>query len=767
VTAMFASRFREAAGRALLLPKHNPNRRAALWQQRKRAADLLHAAARFGSFPIVLETYRECLRDVFDMPALVRVLQEIETGQLRVVTVDSLVPSPFASALLFSYVANFMYEGDAPAAERRAQALTVDPVQLRQLLGEVELRELLDPDALADLERSLQRLDDDRLARNADELHDLLLRLGDLSAREIGLRCKAEDGGAVLIETLLRAARIVAITVAGEERYIAVEDAARYRDALGARLPDGLPPALLEPEPDALQRLISRYARTHGPFVPADIAGRFGCGAGPVLTCLRALADEGRLVQGELRPGGSGIDWCDADVLRALRGRSLARLRREVEPVEQDALARLYLRWQGIRHSETPRADHIRPAGPSPLLDVVAQLQGAAIPASALEAEVLRARTENYDPRDLDLALASGELIWVGVEPINPRDGKVRLYLAESAPLLADRASAGAIDGPLHGRIRAFFETHGAAFFPTLMQGIGGGFQPDIVSALWDLVWSGEVTNDTFQAVREYMRGPSDRRGREIAARRVPHSMRYGPRLMSGAAGRPAPPEAGGRWSLVSRLLGAPSAGAARIAALALSLVERYGVLTREAVHAEGIDGGFSAVYPALKAMEEAGRLRRGYFVAGLGATQFALPGAADLLRELRTPPAEPETFTIDACDPANPYGAALSWPERPEGRRPMRTPGAFVVLVDGRLGCWIARTQQSILTFPEAAQEGDTQRHLDATARAIAHEVACGTRRGFLVEEVDGRPAADTAFAASLVRAGFSPSARGYLLRR
>jgi ATP-dependent Lhr-like helicase len=779
VNALFASRFREAAARALLLPRRHPGQRAPLWQQRKRAADLLKATSKFGSFPIVLETFRECLQDVFDMPALVSLLTELRSREIRVIPVTTRTPSPFAAALMFNYVANFIYEGDSPLAERRAQALLVDPSQLRELLGEAELRELLDADALEALELYLQHLTPERTAKHADGLHDLLIRLGDLSHGELMARVTSQEAAMEWIARLEKERRIVTLTIAGEPRFVAAEDAGRYRDALGIPPPPGLPTAFLDYAHDPLGDLISRYLRTHGPFQAQEVANRYGIGVGPVTTTLQKMASRGRVVEGEFRPGGSGREWCDTGVLRALRQKSLARLRQEVEPVEQSALGRLYLSWQGVRRQTT---NDQRPMTKAPLqsdrnslLDVIEQLQDASLPASELERSVLPARLAKFDPRELDQLTASGEVIWVGCEPLGQHDGRISLYLAEHAPLLlkTDRVGGRHEEKPVHQAIREHLATRGASFFPAIFQASGGGLVSDVVAALWDLVWAGEVTNDTLQPLRDYLnpRRIGNRRNEE--RRRTPRRsilVRGFKPMSSTSTARGIPPEAAGRWSLVSSLVFGEATPTERMTARAQQLLSRYGVLTREAVQAEGIEGGFSAVYGVLKAMEEAGRVRRGYFVSGLGATQFSLPGVVDRLRSLREPPEEMESILLAATDPANPYGASLSWPERPEGRKPMRMVGASVLLIDGALAAWVSRGERQLLTFMDSFLEQFPERQAEEVwaeiARVLAAEVAPGKRRAFFVEEVDGKPTADSAIAPALLEAGFIRTSHGYLKR-
>jgi len=747
-TPLFAARFREAAARALLLPRRYPGQRSPLWHQRRRAGELLQVAARFSSFPMILEAYRECLQDVFDMPALLEVLREIRSRDIRVVTVDSRTPSPFASALLFEYVGNFIYEGDAPLAERRAQALTVDPLQLRQLLGEAELRELLDADVLAELELQLQHLDPERHAKHPDGVHELLLRLGDLTRDEIAARTIVGAHVDEWLEDLTRERRVVNVNVANETRLIAAEDAAKYRDALGSVMPQGLPDAFLIGEARPLAALARRYARTHGPFTVSDLARRLGVGPALVQGALGELSVVGTVVEGEFRPGGHGREWIDAGVLRTLRQRSLARLRKEVEPVEQGALARFAVAWHGI---DAPRS------GEAALLDAIAQLEGALIPASDLESRVLPSRLLGYEDGQLDALLASGALVWVGAGALGTRDGRVALYLAEHASLIPIPTPR---EGTTHERIREVLRQRGAIFFPQLRAALGGGFAPEIKDALWDLVWSGEVTNDTFGAVRALLRPTPSRNVR----RRGSHTG--------------IDPELAGRWSSVSAYGDASLTPTERLTARVRQLLDRHGVITREIVQAEEIDGGFAAVYGVLRAMEEAGRVRRGYFVAGRGAAQFALPGAVDRLRAMREPGEDPAVFTIAATDPANPYGAALNWPERDEGRKPMRTAGALVVLADGRLVAWLAKDRPSssgtrsvpwgeraLLTFVEE-EPVDAGRTRTLIARALAGEAARAHGAPFFIDEVDGRPIDESPMAEPLRDAGFARTPRGYLKR-
>jgi ATP-dependent Lhr-like helicase len=740
-TSLFAARFRENAARALLLPRRAPGRRNPLWAQRKRSADLLAVAARHPVFPILLETYRECLQEAFDLPGLTEVLSRVHGGSIRRVVVDSTRPSPFAASLLFSYVANFIYDLDAPLAERRAQALSVDPAQLRELLGAEELRELIDAGAVAEVERRLQRLDARSPARTADGVHDLLLSLGDLTAEEIAARSASPELVPGWLDALERERRIFRTHLGGEVRFFAAEDAARVRDALGRAVPPGLPAALLQPVSDPLGDLVGRYARTHGPFPAEAAAARLGIDAARVREALGRLAAAGRVIEGELLPGGHGREHCDRDVLRQVKRRSLAKLRREVEPVEAAALARLFAEWQGVTR---PRG------GAEALVAVVEQIQGCALPASALESEILPARVLRYRPADLDALMSAGEVVWRGLGALGPSDGRIALFLRDQEPLLAPPVLP--VPGDLPARLRDLLQSRGALFFSDLAA-LTGAFPGDLAAALWEMVWAGEVTNDTLAPLRSLARAGGARRERRPSG--PPAALRRH---------RPFPPGTEGRWGCLAPSLRAGPTETERRTALARALLGRYGVLTREAVHAEEVPGGFSAVYPVLKAMEEAGRARRGYFVAGLGAAQFALPGADDRLRALRDRPEAPATYVLAATDPANPYGAALPWPESPGGR-PQRVPGAQVVIRDGELCAYARGAERSVLTF-FPAEDPERQKAAAAVAEALAGLVEGGRRRALLVSRVDGGDPAQSPLGPALAARGFTPGSRGYLKR-
>jgi ATP-dependent Lhr-like helicase len=763
-TALFAGRFREAAGRALLLPRRRADARSPLWQLRKRSYDLLSVASRYPKFPLLLEAYRECLRDVFDMPALVETLRAVEQRQLRVHVVETRKPSPFAASLLFSYVANFLYDGDAPLAERRAQALTIDQEQLRELLGEADLRELLDAEAIAEVEETAQCLKETYRARSADGIHDLCLRLGDLSRDELARRVVSPDL-LTQVDRLVRARRLLELRIAGERRLIAAEDAARYRDGLGIPLAPGLAAALLEPVAQPVLELVRRYARTHGPFTLGAVTERFALNTAAVEGALRQLAQEGRVLEGGFIPGGIHREWCDAEMLRLIRRKSLARLRREVEPVEQHTLARFLTHWQGVL---TPR----RGANLDALLDAIESLQGAPLTASLVESAILPARIAEYVPGGLDTLIAAGEVAWAGVEPIGERDGRIALFLADKLPLLTHPRPQPEPLTEREEKLLAVLESSGASFFDALHQAVAGGYPGETIDALWSLVWRGLITNDSLHALRAYIARPETARNQ----RRAQTGMVFRSR-------RTTPPTAQGRWSLVpvrgAKVEGAPTSTEASHA-LALQLLSRYGVLMRESVAAENVVGGFSAVYDVLKALEESGRIRRGYFVAGLGAAQFALPAAVDLLRQLRNAPPDekPEFVQLAASDPANPYGSVLRWPELPVAEEDSesaprvltRASYAEVILRNGQLVAWLRRGNPNLLVFLPAEEPERSQ-----TAAGLAHFLcARGQQRmrgnsheGVLITTINGQPVAVHPMARFLMDAGFHPGPLGMHLRR
>ncbi|MCD4535588.1 ATP-dependent helicase [Nocardioides sp. cx-169] len=743
-SALFAARFRECAARALLLPRRDPGRRSPLWQQRQRSAALLEVAARYPSFPIVLEAVRECLQDVYDLPALLALMRSVERREVHVVDVATTSPSPYAATLLFGYVAQFVYEGDSPIAERRAAALSLDQGLLAELLGRAELRELLDPDVLAEVEAELQRLAPDRRARDAEGVVDLLRMLGPLSAAQVAARTVDDADVTGWLGALADARRVVAVRIGGEERWTVVEDVARLRDGLGTPVPPGTPDAFTEPVEDPLGDLLSRFARTHGPFTTEQVAERFGLGAAVVRHTLQRLAAQGRVLEGEFRPSGSGSEWCEAEVLRKLRRRSLARLRKEVEPVEPEALARFLGAWQ---HVAGAAGRGLR--GIDGVLAAVDQLAGAPVPASALEPLVLGARVRDYAPSYLDELTASGEVLWAGHGSLPGADGWVSLHLADSAPLTLPEP-APLEYAALHEAVLEALAPGGAWFFRQLSDAVRSVSDATLSAALWELVWAGRISNDTLVPLRALTRAgtPSHR------SRRPP------PR-----AGRPArtgPPETAGRWALLPAVDTDPTR---RAHATAERLLDRHGVVIRGAVMSERVPGGFAAVYKVLSAFEDSGRCRRGYFVSGLGAAQFGTAGAIDRLRTFSERPsdAKPTAVALAATDPANPYGAALGWPEGEGGHRPGRKAGAIVVMVDGALVLYVERGGKTLLTW------SDDVDLLTPAAASLAEAVARGSLGRLTVEKADGAAllgGGSTPLRAALDAAGFVATPRGLRLR-
>jgi ATP-dependent Lhr-like helicase len=809
--AIFAARFRECAARALLLPRRQIGKRQPLWQQRQRATQLLEVASEYPSFPIVAEAVRECLSDVFDVPALVALMRELEARTVRIAEVTTQTPSPFASSLLFGYVAQFLYEGDSPLAEKRAAALTVDPTLLAELLGHgdgLALRDLLDPNALADIEAELQRVADSRRARNTDEIADLLRILGPLTTTEVDLRSSVDDVGAALAE-LGSARRAIEVRIGGEVLWADPTDAAMLRDALGTALPPGIAESLLVSATDPLGRLIGRYARTHGPFVAAEPAARFGLGVAVVTDALRRLVGTGRLAEGEFRPlgslehrGDSGApEFVDAEVLRLLRRRSLAALRAEVEPVEKQALARFLPAWNGI--GVLRGSDALR--GTDGLLRAVEQLAGSQIPASALESLVLPARIAGYSPAMLDELTTSGEVLWTGHGSLAGDDGWIALHLAETAALTIPLPEADAVrpEGALHLAILDVLAGGGAFFFRPLAdavavlvsEGTASASVDDgaVADALWDLVFAGLVTSDSVAPLRARLTGGRTTHRTRAPAPRARMRSPSGLALLSAGRGRgrPAagaatgvrrgvPPSVVGRWSLVPEV---ETDATVRTHAAAEVLLDRHGIVTRGAVVAEGTIGGFAAVYRVLAALEETGRIRRGYFVEGLGAAQFASAGAVDRVRAYANRPDEqleiPRGLVLAAADPANPYGAALPWPgaaveqepspERagssraPADRhRPARRAGALTVLVDGASVLFAERGGRSLLTFSAEPEV------LAAAAESLAERVRAGRIGSLTITKIDGLDALSAAgpVVDALTAAGFIMTPRGLRLR-
>ena len=771
-SSMFAARFREVSARALLLPRRRPDQRTPLWQQRQRAGNLLSVASNHPTFPMLLETTRECVNDVFDLPALIDLMRRLQDRRVRIVAVDTPTASPFAASLLYEWIAVYMYEGDAPLAERRAAALGLDRNLLRDLLGTDELRSLLDADVIEQVEMELQRRADGRRARSVDEVHDLLRIVGPLDGAEVERRSEVGPAGAFrpggALEELVAGRRAIEVSMGGRRYFADAADAGRLRDALGVSVPQGLPAAFTDSIDHPLRSLVERHARTRGPFLAAELSQRFGVTVESIELVLEALERDGQVISGEFRPAGVGVEWCDATVMRLIRRRTLASLRRDVEAVEPEVLGRFLPTWQRV-------GDGVGAGGSAGLIDVVSQLAGAPLVASGLDREILGVRVVGYRPADLDAMCTAGELVWVGAGAIGGRDGRVRLFFRSDTALLGTATGGGR--GPNrpndahHEVIRALLERRGASFWADLQAAAAeAGLaydEPTVLAALWDLVWAGEVTNDSIAPLRAVV--GDGRAGGRTAAGRRPIPRRPRGRVVGSASG--CPPAAAGRWSLVADLAGAgPATESAH--ALALQLLERYGVLTREMALAEGVEAGFAGVYPVLKAMEEQGQIRRGYFIDGLGAAQFATHAAVDRLRALRRDPAiaatdissgagdgEPEAkyVVLAATDPAQPYGAALGWPAN--AGRPTRSARSRVVLADGHAVVWVDGSGRNIVTFPAAARHHHW-------VEGVAGLVASGRSDRLEIATVDGNPVATTEWAPAFREAGFADGYRGLVLR-
>ncbi|MBM4491981.1 ATP-dependent helicase [Prescottella equi] len=753
-SALFASRFRECAARALLLPRRTPGKRAPLWQQRQRSAQLLDVARKFPTFPILLETVRECLQDVYDLPALRDLFGRIARRQIRMVEVETATPSPFASSLLFDYVGAFMYEGDSPLAERRAAALSLDSTLLAELLGRVELRELLDTDVIAKAERELQRLTPERHARDVEGMADLLRLLGPVTTEEAAERSTADP--VPWLDELVAHRRALRVSFAGRQWWTAVEDAARLRDGLGVPLPIGTPAAFIEPVDDPLGDLLGRYARTHGPFTVSEAAERFGIGSAVARDVLARLANEKRVVEGEFRPGASGSEWCDAEVLRRLRRRSLAAAREEVEPVSTATLGRFLPGWQHVGGS-------LR--GLDGVVTVVEQLAGVPVPASALESLILASRVRDYSPAMLDELTATGEVLWSGAGQISGKDGWVSLHLADSSPLtLATPAEIDLTD--LHRSILDTLAGGGAYFFRQLSDTVQSTDDTALAAAIWDLVWAGYIGNDTLAPLRALLSDTSRATPSHRTPRRAPRAHAYRRLGRPTMPTRSGPPTAGGRWSLLPEPEPDPTLRAHATADL---LLERYGVVTRGSVVAEEVPGGFASMYKVLTGFEDGGRCRRGYFVDTLGGAQFSTPDVVDRLRthsdSIEGRHAAAPAVTLAASDPANPYGAALPWPQSMAGddapkHRPGRKAGGLVSLVDGELVLFVERGGRTVLTFTDDI----------GVLRTAAESLAATVKRGgidkVVVEKVDGATIHGNDFAPLLTEVGFSATPRGFRLR-
>ncbi|HUO85482.1 MAG TPA: DEAD/DEAH box helicase, partial [Thermoanaerobaculia bacterium] len=591
----------------------------------------------------------------------------------------------------------------------------------------------LDQEVIDEVEAELGGRADRRL-RGPDDLHDLLLRAGDQSPAEIDRWFDSGDARSARSD-LERHGRAIEISIAGERRWIAAEDAARYRDALGVQVPPDLPERFLQQIADPLGDILMKYARGCGPFSSAEPAARYGLGTSIVEQTLERLAIAGRLVEGEFRPEGTRREWCERDLLRRIRRRTLARLRHEIEPAEPADYARFLGQWQRVGS---------RGRGLDALLDVIEILQGFPIPVSILESDILASRLARYSPSDLDTLMAAGEVTWRGLEPVGKSDGRIALFLADSADLLMPARVGTDLASGIENEILLALGQKGALFFSEILDALGGGFPGDVLEAIWSLVWKGRLTNDSVAPLRS-MADSGRKSGRAVRFR----------------SRRSSPPTAEGRWRALAPVSNSPTESAL---ATTTQLLTRYGVLTRELLDAERVNGGFASVSPLLRAMEESGRIRRGFFVAGAGAMQFARPEAIERLRENRRS-ALVTAVTIAASDPSNPYGRVFPWPWDPSGPSPHRGAGAHVVMVEGHPAAWLPAGEETLLiNLPESEPERNPQGR--AVADQLAGFVERGRRRALLIREIDGVAAGNHPFAPFLLERGFRSTPMGLQLR-
>ncbi|HEY9293607.1 MAG TPA: ATP-dependent helicase [Microlunatus sp.] len=760
-SALFASRFRECAARALLLPRRDPRSRSPLWQQRMRSAQLLGVATRYPEFPIVLETMRECLTDVFDLESLLELQRQIAAKKIKIVEVETKEPSPFAKSLLFGYVGEFVYEGDVPLAEKKAAALSLDAGLLAELLGKDGLEQLLDAEVIAEVEADLQSLSSERQASRPEQLFDLIRMSGPFDRAELSARVSDDLDLATELAELITQRRVAEVRIAGDQRYAVTDDLPRLRDGLGIPLPPGTAADLGAAGDHPVTDLVQRWARTHGPFLAQTVADRYGLGIGVIRAALQDLIKDGTVVAGTfLAPdrtadAGESRQYCHQRNLALIKRRTLAKLRQGIEPVDQVAYQRFLADWQGI-------GSGVR--GPEAVLSVLEQLSGYPLPASAIESVILPARVADYQPAMLDELTSSGELLWIGDGAIGDADGWVRFY-----PHDTDLPDPGQdVPGPLAAELLERFGSGGGFFFDALLgDDLEPGRRSDYVQALWDLVWSGHITGDTFAPVRALTTDGTMKRPTPPRARLRGRGMRprFGPG--GGLSRRPprpgfaaASPTTAGRWSAVPR--SGEVDQRARFAADLFAELDRYGVLTRGSVLNEDTDGGFGAAYRGLSTMEESGQCRRGYFIDGLGAAQFAVPGAIDRLRDHQRELdlEHPRAIVLAAADPANAYGAALPWPER-EGHRPGRKAGALVVLVDGLLTVYVERGGRTLLTFTEAEQL------LRPAFTSLAGAVVAGQLGRVTIERANGEQIFSAARLSELLQeAGFRMTPQGLRLR-
>ncbi|WP_206436420.1 ATP-dependent helicase [Corynebacterium hylobatis] len=724
-SALFASRFRECAARALLLPRRHPGKRAPLWQQRQRAEQLLDVARKYPSFPIILETVRECLQDVYDLPALTQVCRDLGTRRIRITEVTTDQPSPFASSLLFNYTGAFMYEGDSPLAEKRAAALALDPTLLAKLLGTVELRELLDPEIIAEVHEQLRRRGD-RRARSPEEFADTLRVLGPIPVDELAHHTTFSGG----LDSL--GDRIMEVRIGGRAHLAQTPDAPLLRDALGVPVPPGIP-AQVDTILDALEQLVSRWVRTRGPFVLRDLAADFGLAVSAAHSALQPLLADARVIEGRFRQGIEEQEYCAADALNIIRRRSLAAARAATQPVSQSAYARFLVDWQQV----APVGQRPTLRGADGVFTVLEQLAGARLPASAWESIVLPSRVADYSPLFLDELTSSGEILIAGAGTAAARDPWIMLLPADYAAELVPEVEAAGLTF-IQERVVEILRRGGGFLFADLQRELTDLVtSAELREAVWGLVDAGLVSPDSFAPVRARLATTGGTTAHRARRRPNRSRLRHGPPL-----------DMGGRWALT---VPASTEATARSVVQGETWLDRYGVVTRGSVVAEDVLGGFALAYKVLSGFEESGKAMRGYLVEGLGASQFSTPAVIDRLRGMDNggfPPdlQNPDVHVLAAADPANPYGAALPWPET----GPSRAAGALVVLADGLLLAHVTRGGRTLTLFD------------DVNTDLVVGALAAAVDQPLTVEKINGESAFDSPLLGALREAGASISPRG-----
>ena len=793
-SALFASRFRECAARALLLPRRNPGKRSPLWQQRQRAEQLLDVARKYPSFPIILETVRECLQDVYDVPSLVEVTRNIAHRKVRVAEVTTEQPSPFASSLLFNYTGAFMYEGDSPLAEKRAAALALDPALLAKLLGTVELRELLEPEIIAEVHAQLQRTDATRRAQTSEQVADMLRVIGPIPVDNVG------EHTDVPLQTLHQqlGRRIMEVRIGGRVHLAQAQDAALLRDGLGIPVPPGIP-AQVETINDALDQLVSRWARTRGPFVLRELADAFSLSVSIAHSSLNSMDS---VIEGHYRQGIDEVEYCANEVLRVIRSRSLAKARAQTEPVSPATFGRFLPDWNNVAPViEGATGNMRRPAlrGADGVYAVVEQLAGARLPASAWESMVLPSRVGDYSPVMLDELTSNGEVLVVGAGKAGSSDPWVMLlpadYAAGLVPILD--AELSGLTG-LQESILALLSRGGGFLFADIYRdiargdtnqgvadtsstaqrgldvGVGAGIDTPTTDqareALWGLVEMGLVSPDSFAPIRTRLSARGSGRTAHRQKRRPQRSrLRMGRTSFAQTQrANPTPPDMNGRWALT---IPASHDATARSAAQGEAWLDRYGVVTRGSVVSEDVLGGFALAYKVLSGFEESGKAMRGYVIDGLGAAQFSTPAVIDRLRGLSDSPditgwpsgtTTPDTVVLAACDPANPYGAALPWPQQ----GPSRAAGALVILIDGLCAAHLTRGGKTLTTFFDQLPEGiDHAQALEYVYRALMALISTGRLSPLVIEKANGASIFDSTIANQLRTLGAGISPRGIRL--